>query len=120
MVTCLRPFPAALAQQPQTLSSVFIIDQVHLVCTAQVDRGDLFVTLARCIHEDRLKPLDDSRLKDVVGSLLHSFKALQFYPDCTEALLVAARLRPQAMGPAENALISEVENEVSCVVYFVC
>lgn len=84
---------------------------IHAVC-AQVDRGDLFVTLARCIHEDRLKPLDDSQLKHVVGSLLSSFKQLQFYPDCTEALLVAARLRPYAMGPAENTLIEEVEKEV--------
>jgi protein phosphatase 1 regulatory subunit 42 len=78
----------------------------------EVDRGDLFVTLARCIHEDRLKALDDPQLKEVVGSLLQSFKALHFYPDCTEALLVAARLRPQAMGPTENTLAAEVEKEL--------
>lgn len=78
----------------------------------EVDRGDLFVTLARCIHEDRLNPLDDSQLREIVGSLLRSFKSLQFYPDCTEALLVAARLRPNAMGPAENSLMAEVESEL--------
>lgn len=84
------------------------------ILNTQVDRGDLFVTLARCIHEDRLKALDDRQLQEVVGSLLQSFKALQFYPDCTEALLVAARVRAQAMGPTENTLVAEVEKEVRC------
>ncbi|KAF8059110.1 hypothetical protein HT031_005282 [Scenedesmus sp. PABB004] len=78
----------------------------------EVDRGDLFVALARSIHEDRLRALDDEGLKAVVGSLLGSFKALGFYPDCTEALLLAGRLRPGAMGPAENALAAEVEAEL--------
>lgn len=65
-----------------------------------------------------LKPLSDGELKDVVGSLLGSFKALAFYPDCTQALILAARLRPFAMGPAENALIAEVETEVRGVLGF--
>eukprot|EP00882_Tetradesmus_deserticola_P002943 GHRQ01003127.1.p1 GENE.GHRQ01003127.1~~GHRQ01003127.1.p1 ORF type:complete len:386 (+),score=202.65 GHRQ01003127.1:188-1345(+) len=75
----------------------------------EVDRGDLFVTLARTIHEDRLKELDDGALKEVLGSLLGAFKALAFYPDCTQALLVAGRLRPSALGPAEQALMADVE-----------
>jgi hypothetical protein len=49
----------------------------------------------------------------VVASLLKSFKELAFYPDCTEAIIVAGRLRPGAMGPAENAIMAEVEGEVS-------
>ena len=48
----------------------------------------------------------------VVGSLLGSFKALGFYPDCTQALLVAGRLKPHVFGPAENTLMAEVEAEV--------
>ncbi|WIA18589.1 hypothetical protein OEZ85_010030 [Tetradesmus obliquus] len=75
----------------------------------EVDRGDLFVTLARTIHEDRLKALDDEELKAVLGGLLGAFKSLSFYPDCTQALLLAGRLRPSALGPAENALMVEVE-----------
>jgi hypothetical protein len=51
----------------------------------------------------------------VAGSLLSSFKALAFYPDCTEALLVAGRLRPGAFGPAEAAIAAEVEAEVGGV-----
>lgn len=78
----------------------------------EVNRGDLFVALSRCIHEDRVSALDDAGLKQVVGSLLTSFKALAFFPDCTEALLVAARLRPGALGPAENAIVAEVEAEL--------
>eukprot|EP00879_Flechtneria_rotunda_P000599 GHRR01000708.1.p1 GENE.GHRR01000708.1~~GHRR01000708.1.p1 ORF type:complete len:394 (+),score=145.47 GHRR01000708.1:136-1317(+) len=78
----------------------------------EVNRGDLFVTLARTIHEDRLKPLSDSELQQVVGSLLSSFKTLAFYPDCTEALIVAGRLRPSALGPAENAIMADAEREM--------
>jgi len=43
---------------------------------------------------------------------LGSFKALGFYPDCTQALLVAGRLKPFVFGPAENTLMAEVEAEV--------
>lgn len=82
----------------------------------EVDRGDLFVCLARGIHEDRLKGLPAEELRAVVGGFLGAWKALNFYPDATEALLVAARLDPGAMGPAENALISDVEAAVSGVV----
>jgi hypothetical protein len=60
----------------------------------------------------RLKELDDGELKEVVGSLLGSFKSLAFYPDCTQALLVAGRLRASAMGPAENGLMADVEAAV--------
>lgn len=78
----------------------------------EVDRGDLFVTLARCVHEGRLRQLEDDELKAVVGSLLTSFKALSFYPDVTQALVLAVRQRPGAFGPAETALAAEVENEL--------
>lgn len=79
----------------------------------EVDRGDLFVVLARCVHEDAIKALGDGELKQVVTSLLGSFKALGFWPDCTQSLLVAARLRPGAgWGPADNALLAEVEAEL--------
>ncbi|KAF6253669.1 hypothetical protein COO60DRAFT_1463078 [Scenedesmus sp. NREL 46B-D3] len=76
----------------------------------EVDRGDMFVALARTIHEDRLKGLGDDELREVLGGLLGAFKALAFYPDCTQALLVAGRLRASAMGPAENALMADVES----------
>lgn len=78
----------------------------------EVDRGDLFVALSRTIHEDRINALSDNDLKQVVGSLLGSFKALGFYPDCTQALLVAGRLKPFVFGPAENTLMAEVEAEL--------
>jgi protein phosphatase 1 regulatory subunit 42 len=78
----------------------------------EVDRGDLFVALARNIHEDRINALDNGQLKQVLGSLLGSFKALGFYPDCTQALLVAGRLKPHVFGPAENTLMAEVEAEL--------
>jgi hypothetical protein len=66
-----------------------------------------------CVGLIRLKELDDAGLKEVVGGLLGAFKSLAFYPDCTQALLVAGRLRPSALGPAENALLAEVEAAVS-------
>lgn len=78
----------------------------------EVDRGDLFVALSRNIHEDRINALTDDQLKGVVGSLLSSFKALGFYPDCTQALLVAGRLKPHVFGPAENAVMADVEAEL--------
>lgn len=78
----------------------------------EMDRGDMFVALARNIHEDKINALSDDDLKKVVGSLLSSFKALKFYPDCTQALLVAGRLKPHVFGPAENALMAEVETEL--------
>lgn len=78
----------------------------------EVDRGDLFVALARNIHEGRLNELNDEQLKTVVGSLLSSFQSLGFYPDCTQALLVAGRLKPHVMGPAENTVMAEVEAEL--------
>ena len=37
----------------------------HTPSTRQVDRGDLFVALARNIHEDRIKALSDEELKQV-------------------------------------------------------
>lgn len=61
----------------------------------------------------RLKGLGDDELREVLGGLLGAFKALAFYPDCTQALLVAGRLRASAMGPAENALMADVESAVS-------
>jgi hypothetical protein len=68
----------------------------------------------------RLKELDDAQLRDVVGGLLGSFKSLAFYPDCTQALLVAGRLNASAMGPAENALMADVESAVSGPADFEC
>jgi hypothetical protein len=59
-----------------------------------VDRADLFVALSRAISEDRLRPLADDELGRVASSLLGSFKALDFWPDVTEALVLAARTRP--------------------------
>lgn len=60
----------------------------------KVDRADLFVALTRAISEDRLRPLPDSELSRVASSLLASFKALDFWPDVTEALVLAAKTRP--------------------------
>jgi hypothetical protein len=59
-----------------------------------VDRADLFVTLTRAVNEDRLRPLPDSELSRVCSSLLSSFKTLDFWPDVTEALVLAAKTRP--------------------------
>jgi protein phosphatase 1 regulatory subunit 42 len=59
-----------------------------------VDRADLFVCLSRAVSEDRLRPLPDGELGRIASSLLASFKALDFWPDVTEALVLAARVRP--------------------------
>ncbi len=59
-----------------------------------VDRAFLFVALARSVNEDTLRPLADSELSKVSASLLSSFKTLDFWPDVTEALILAARTRP--------------------------
>lgn len=59
-----------------------------------VDRADLFVSLARSINEDRLRPLPDAELGKVATSLLQSFKKLDFWPDVTEALVLAGKVRP--------------------------
>jgi hypothetical protein len=54
-----------------------------------------------------------SSAPQVTGSLLSSFKALEFWPDCTEAILVEAKLRPAGtLSPAEQALATEVEAKV--------
>lgn len=56
----------------------------------------------------------------MLGGLLGAFKSLSFYPDCTQALLLAGRLRPSALGPAENALMGEVEAAVRAAAGCVC
>ena len=58
------------------------------------DRADLFVSLARALDEDRLRPLPDAELGKIATSLLQSFKTLDFWPDVTEALILAGRTRP--------------------------
>jgi hypothetical protein len=47
-----------------------------------------------------------------VGSLLASFKAWGFYPEVTQGLLLQGVQRPGAFGPAEHALMAEVEAAV--------
>jgi hypothetical protein len=57
------------------------------------DRADLFVSLARSVDEDRLRALPDAELGKIASSLLGSFKKLDFWPDVTEALVLAGKTR---------------------------
>lgn len=75
------------------------------------DRADLFTTLARTVHEDRLKKLSDEELRATVMGLLRAFNKLEFWPDCTEALLVAAQLKPGAFG-ADAAEIASITTKL--------
>ncbi|KAI8466697.1 MAG: hypothetical protein J3K34DRAFT_432899 [Monoraphidium minutum] len=71
------------------------------------DRADLFIPLARAIHEDRLRALSDADLRTAVTGLLGAFSKLHFWPDCTEALFVAAEQRPAAFTGADAAVVQE-------------
>ncbi|GBF92246.1 hypothetical protein Rsub_05329 [Raphidocelis subcapitata] len=71
------------------------------------DRADLFIPLARAVHEDRLRALEDPELRATVVGLLAAFSKLHFWPDCTEALFVIADQRPAAFQGADNAVIQE-------------
>lgn len=71
------------------------------------DRADLFIPLARAVHEDALRSLEDGELRATVVGLLAAFSKLHFWPDCTEALFVIAEQRPSAFQGADNAVIQE-------------
>jgi len=95
---------------PLTVSLAEIAGVFAAYAKYRCDRGDLFIPLARAIFEDRLKALEDKEFAKVVGSLLSSFKSLEFWPDCTEAILVEAKLRPAGtLSPSDQSLTAEVE-----------
>jgi len=95
---------------PMNLSLSEIAGVFAAFAKYRVDRGDLFIPLSRGIFEDKLKALEGKEFGQVAGSLLSSFKTLEFWPDATEAILVEAKLRPPgSLSPSEQAIAAEVE-----------
>ena len=67
------------------------------------------------VHEGRLKELPDADLRATAVGLLASFSKLHFWPDCTEALLVHADLKPGAFQGGDRAVIDEAAARVRLV-----
>lgn len=73
---------------------------------AGVERGDLFVTLARGISEISLGKLSASKRKEVVLTTLRAFNNFSFWPENADALLGAAITSPADYSAEE---LKEVE-----------
>lgn len=76
------------------------------------DRADLFIALARAIHEDSLRALDGAALKATVTPLLSAFIKMHFWPDCTEPLILIAEART---GSADASVVADATARLRAV-----
>lgn len=97
---------------PMNCSLSEIADVYASYVRYRVDRGDLFVALARCVYDLKIKALDDKELAQVASSLFRSWLALDFWPEASEPLLLEAKLRPGSFTAADQAVVAEAEEKL--------